>query len=144
MRERDEYTAYWARWKFAKLAVPLRERARALGYNLLVHGSLARDIDLVAVPWIEGASSLDELVVAFAQVVRELNDSLIYGYDADGNETDDPARWRRTAKPHGRVAVSIHVGGVASPDIMAREGTYLDLSILPLVTKLPAGGPDAA
>lgn len=30
---------------------PLRERAKVLGYAIAVHGSLERDIDLIAAPW---------------------------------------------------------------------------------------------
>jgi hypothetical protein len=38
--------------------------ARSKGYALAVHGSLARDIDLVAVPWVEEAASAAELAEA--------------------------------------------------------------------------------
>lgn len=32
---------------------PLRDIAREHGYALSVHGSVARDIDIVAIPWVE-------------------------------------------------------------------------------------------
>lgn len=34
------------------------------GYALAVHGSLARDIDLIAVPWDKEISSIDEVIKA--------------------------------------------------------------------------------
>lgn len=43
----------------------LAEVSRANGYALAVHGSLARDMDLIAVPWIEHPATPDELVSAF-------------------------------------------------------------------------------
>lgn len=38
--------------------------ARANGYALAVHGSLARDMDLIAVPWTAEAASPEEVVAA--------------------------------------------------------------------------------
>lgn len=42
----------------------LAEIARANGYALAVHGSLARDMDLIAVPWIESPSCPEQVIVA--------------------------------------------------------------------------------
>jgi hypothetical protein len=42
--------------KYELLIGPLREVARSKGYVLAVHGTLIRDIDLVACPWIENAA----------------------------------------------------------------------------------------
>jgi hypothetical protein len=39
--------------------------ARAHGYALAVHGSMARDLDLIAVPWVAKPSTPAELVAAF-------------------------------------------------------------------------------
>jgi len=126
-----EHSCYWAQWKFAYCAPAMKERARGLGYALLVHGSLARDIDMVAVPWTDDAVSLDVLVRALTHVCREHNDGVAYGRTAEGERTEDPDMFRRTHKPHGRVAVSIHLGGGAPHEHMD-HGTYVDLSILPI------------
>lgn len=40
---------------------PARIAAKKVGYAITVHGSLNRDIDLVAVPWREGAVGIDGL-----------------------------------------------------------------------------------
>lgn len=52
---------------------PIIDRVRALaklhGWGVGVHGSLERDIDLIAVPWTEDASPLPVIVSAFEQVL---------------------------------------------------------------------------
>lgn len=42
-------------WSYPELpnVEPLVKLAREVGYNLIVHGSLERDIDLIAIPWEE-------------------------------------------------------------------------------------------
>lgn len=103
--------AYFAHWKFMRLAVPLQELARRVGYNLIVHGSLARDIDMVAVPWTEDAISAELFVDLFEETIRNLDTSPA----EEIHPTQGP-----TIKPHGRRAWSIHV-----------QGTYFDLSVMP-------------
>ncbi len=109
-RKRDEYSSYWARWKFAKLAVPMRERARSLGYNLVTHGSIARDIDMIAIPWTDTAVPREHLVSELIKTMRLHNNGVAFmrSYQPPSN------------KPHGRRAYTIFV-----------EGTYFDLSIMP-------------
>ena len=110
MRPHDPHSAYWAKWKFARLALPLQERARELGYALIAHGSIAFDIDMVAVPWTDDAVPAEEFVTEFVATVRQHDISPEEFHLLDGP----------TEKPHGRRAWSIHV-----------QGTYFDLSVLP-------------
>jgi len=42
--------------------VQLTEICRANGYALAVHGSMARDFDLIAVPWVEAPSDPEVVV----------------------------------------------------------------------------------
>lgn len=56
----------------------LAELCRDHGYALAVHGSMARDFDLIAVPWISSPSSPEELLRAITasyalQVVGTMN-----------------------------------------------------------------------
>jgi len=61
---RRELKAY-----YKKLLPDLRECARDLGYCLAVHGSQSRDLDLIAVPWVEEPRATPwELAVAFAKL----------------------------------------------------------------------------
>jgi len=104
----------WAvlcRGKHEELIEPLRVVARGQGYALAVHGSLARDIDVVAIPWTEEAVDAPALVAAIVAEVERVNGHA-YMRDRDANPTE---------KPHGRRAWSIHLGG----------GPYIDLSVMP-------------
>jgi len=78
------YAAYYGR------AV---ERARELGWCLGLHGSLRRDCDIVAVPWIEGASDARALLTMIAEEF--------------GGFLDE----RVAEKPFGRRAWTVHMGG---------------------------------
>jgi hypothetical protein len=68
--------------------------ARRHGYAIGVHGSMNRDLDLIAVPWVEGANDPKELI----QEICKLTD----GMWKDENETP---------RPHGRKAYTIHFHG---------------------------------
>lgn len=89
---------------------PLRERAKALGYALTVHGSLERDIDLVAVPWTERAHPAEGLANSLRQVLEQL-----YGVGLEVPPSE------KHPKPHGRLCWSFWI----------RPWTYVDLSIYP-------------
>lgn len=95
----------------------LREVARRHGYALALHGTLAKDLDVVAVPWVEDAADEDTLVRALVERCG--------GYVSAGGRRVD-GEWRkvgaRTEKPHGRAAWTIHLGG---------NGGYVDLSVMP-------------
>lgn len=43
----------------------LKEIAREYGYALLIHGSLNRDLDLVAIPWIDNPKSEQDMIREF-------------------------------------------------------------------------------
>lgn len=62
------------------------------GYALAVHGSLARDLDLIAIPWIENPSTIDT-------VLEEVTST--YALKVIG----EPEK-----RPNGRLAYTISVG----------------------------------
>lgn len=83
----------------------VREVARFNGYAIAVHGSLKRDIDLIAVPWTEQAGGPDELV----QAIR----GAIAGVLGNCVTIGEPGR-----KPHGRVAYTlVHPGFCGEIDL---------------------------
>ena len=96
--------------------------ARVNGYAIATHGSLRRDIDLVAIPWIENAVSPEALV-------EELQ-SLINAIEID-HDPESFAMLKKdvapTVKPHGRIAVSIYL-----------PYTYIDLSVMPRLVPTPS------
>lgn len=91
---------------YATMYPQLCEVARPLGYALALHGSLQRDMDLLAAPWVENAVSGDELARALCEAV----DGVIVGDGVD--------------KPHGRHAWTII--------FQAWGHGFIDLSIMPL------------
>lgn len=80
--------------------------AREHGYAIGIHGSLQRDLDLIAVPWSEVAVDAKDLVYAVCEVVG--------GFIL-------PHQEEPTQKPHGRLAWTIQLGA----------GLYIDLSVTP-------------
>lgn len=99
------------RTRYMRLLVLLRPLARAHGYALALHGSMERDLDLIAVPWIVEADSAEVLV----ETVR----GAVNGYITDG--IDVP-----TLKPHGRRAWAIR-----PLDDNPAGDLYIDLSVMP-------------
>lgn len=78
----------------------LAEIFRSHGYALAVHGSLQRDLDLIAIPWIDQVSDpqavIDEVLATFAV--------------SSSGQTG--------RKPHGRTVYTIAVGfGTCAFDI---------------------------
>jgi hypothetical protein len=92
-----------ARQLFDRLITPIRAVARQHGYAVAVHGSLARDIDLIAVPWRP---------------------------DVRNDPNADPRDFtKRNPEPkfHGRLGWSIFVTSTGR----GGYSTYIDLSVMP-------------
>lgn len=96
---------------YAGLYPELRQAARELGWALALHGSLTRDLDVVAVPWTEDATDAGTLVRALVE-------------KSGGFQVGNQAHGYASPKPHGRVAVTIAFGA---------GGGFVDLSIMPRV-----------
>ncbi|UGY15154.1 hypothetical protein HAP48_0042620 [Bradyrhizobium septentrionale] len=95
----------------------IRTVARDRGYAVAVHGSLARDIDLIAVAWTEEASSHGDLVMAICEALSA--DGLLGRCHILGKASSDENFGR---KPHGRVAYTLVHGGFIGE---------IDLSVIP-------------
>lgn len=65
--------------------------ARTYGYALAIHGSMARDFDLIAVPWSQDCGSPEQVVQAIVNTWAM-------------KECGEP-----TLKEHGRVAYSLGI-----------------------------------
>jgi hypothetical protein len=103
---------------FPTLIEPLREVARANGYALGVHGSLAYDLDLIAVPWSKDV--VDARI--FAEAIRAKTEEIAgYAFQLPYEDDEYFSAGCPGAKPHGRLVWSFHVGG----------GPYIDLSVIP-------------
>lgn len=100
-----------------RLIPAIRETAQQHGYAIGVHGSLRRDIDLIAVPWTGEAVEPKALVNAiFARLQAE--HSTVFWHPRETSAyfmAGCPG-----GKDHGRLVWTIHLGG-----------TYIDLSVMP-------------
>lgn len=95
------------------------EVARESGYALAVHGSVGRDLDLIAAPWTDEAVSAQELILALLGAFGFMGARMEHRSEgrAEGHGNGDlPAK-----RPHGRLAWSIHF----------ENGLYLDVSVMP-------------
>ncbi len=84
------------------------------GYALALHGSMARDLDLIAIPWTDDADSPENLIAAFHRFIVSKANVEIKG------------AYHPTQKPHGRVAYAMSIG---------HDGHYLDISVMPRQAK---------
>lgn len=118
MKHRARLARRWCR----KLLGPLREIAWDHGYALCVHGTIRRDIDLVAVPWIEWATSAEALIEAFAEEIARYVDPRVAEYDA----TRLAYRRRQPGldRPHGRRCEVFHLS------YKFGDAPYIDLSVM--------------
>ena len=105
-------------WAFAKVYDSLLAVAQDNGYALALHGSMNRDLDLIAVPWTENACDLKTLLEAINEEASKYQLKPFRGSPVDINQA-------QRKKPHGRVAYSIHFTGDA----------YIDISIMPRKVK---------
>ena len=109
---------------YAIMFEPLKEISLKYGYNLVLHGSLNRDMDLIAIPWQENIGDVDEMINEFCEYVGgELNDECT-------NITF-----------HGRkhYVIDVFRGGYVQGSGFSRltylkdPQTYLDISVIPSV-----------
>lgn len=87
---------------------PLAELFREHGYALAIHGSLARDFDLIACPWHDKAVHPE---VVMRDVLAK------WAFDTDPGVNGGPK-----LMPHGRVAYRCH---------LSYASCYLDISFMP-------------
>jgi hypothetical protein len=102
---------------FATIFGDLRQIALDHGYSLMIHGSLSRDMDLVAVPWTDEASDACVLAEAIRQRVN--------GHESEWGKKNDPSPRRR---PHGRLAWAWYP---TEEQAATNSGPYIDLSVMP-------------
>ena len=99
---------------YSQILPRIRRAAAELGYAVAIHGTLTRDLDLLAVPWIEQAAE----PIALVKMIADTVGGYVIGDRADerGYISDHP-----TDQPHGRMSWNICWGGKA----------FIDLSVMP-------------
>lgn len=83
----------------------IQEIAKGSGYAIAVHGSMQRDLDLIAVPWTDEAVDAKRLVARFCSLM---------GLECGGVLNPEP-------RPHGRLVWTLMMGGAC----------FMDLSVMP-------------
>lgn len=120
MKDVSRATAY------ALLLPQLMEAGRELGYAIAVHGSLARDLDIIAVPWTEEAANPERLVM---HLMAAVDGRLRNGARNEAGEWIPVPGSEPKPLPHGRLAWTIHIG---------HDGMYLDVSVMPRAPRAPS------
>lgn len=105
---------------YAVTYAEIRLVAKEHGYALALHGSLRRDLDVIAVPWTENASDEETLVMAICEAAGGI---II---------ADRPV----SSMPNGRRAWTIHLGGCSGKISPEDRATYIDLSVMPKLKPL--------
>lgn len=109
---------------YAHVYYGLKEIAQRHGYNLVLHGSMQRDLDLICIPWREKVSPVLRVMKTFAKAV---GGSLMKCTE----DKKDPyvGKW----KPHGRVTYVINLrrGEVKGDGQWYDLEYYLDISVTP-------------
>jgi hypothetical protein len=104
---------------------PLKAIAKEMGYNLLINGSLNRDMDLVAIPWTEEPKPMIEVVIAFDKYLRGTH------YEESSAELG----YRYSVLPGGRANYVINLNRGGRWNQYLDEQWYLDISFTPLPLK---------
>lgn len=111
---------------YAMFYTELKDIAEDYGYNLVIHGSMIRDLDLIAIPWTETARDPDKMIFEMQEYMT-------------GYKTVKPnGKPTYTDKPHGRKAVTIELNRGDRHGAWVRfkdKEFYLDISIMPLIKK---------
>lgn len=58
----------------------IKDIAKEHGYNLVLHGSMARDLDLIAIPWVDNPRPELELVHRIDDIINEVPRSSEHDY----------------------------------------------------------------
>lgn len=94
---------------YAVLYSEFRKAAIECGYTLALHGSMAKDMDLIAVAWTEEATDPKVLVSKISDLI------------GDTVWRDHHLKRCFKGKPHGRIVYTLTIMG----------DWYLDLSMIP-------------
>lgn len=100
----------------------LKEIAKTYGYNLVVHGSMNRDLDLIAIPWSDNPQPEQEMIKEFQE------------YLLGGKVTMPNGELYFTTLPGGRHAYVIELNRGNNKGEWVRfedRKYYLDISVTP-------------
>ena len=102
----------------------LKDIATHYGYNLLINGSMNRDLDLVAVPWVDNPQPEQNMIQEFEMYLTGMK------------VVDTKRKTPFTVLPGGRKAYTINLNRGDKNGEWVRfedEEYYLDISVTPLI-----------
>lgn len=100
-----------------------QEKAREMGYNLVLHGSQARDCDWVCIPWIDQPQPHFDLIRALDLIITGRTDYT------------DPENYMYSVLPGGRhsYVINVYRGGYTETDEYVPDPQfYIDISVTPI------------
>ncbi len=97
----------------------LKVIAKEYGYNLVLHGSMNRDLDLIAIPWVDDPKPEFEMIKHFE---KELT----------GMYSDDKAHYLFNVLPGNRHAYVINLNRGGAWNYYKDEQYYIDVSVTQL------------
>jgi len=110
----------------------IKDIGKTYGYNIVLHGSMNRDLDLIAIPWEEVLGDREEMVDAICDVIGGFvlpQNRNISNIDGD----------RYGTRPHGRITYILNInrsfdmqfnGMDTSIKEYADPQYYIDLSVM--------------
>lgn len=111
----------------------IKEIGIKYGYNIVLHGSMNRDLDLIAIPWQEVIDNKDEMI-------DEISITIGGHVMMQNRSVDDIIGTRYSITHHGRMQYIINInrdfkmkldGLIAKIQEYADTQYYIDISIMP-------------
>lgn len=99
--------------------------AKDFGYNLVLHGSMNRDLDLIAIPWIDEPKDELEMIKAFDMFLR----GICY---ADGHEK---IGYLFSVLPGGRNSYILNLNRGGRWNNYTDLQYYIDISVTPKINQ---------
>lgn len=96
MKNREAVTCNGRAAFYAAMWDDIRQAAMDVGWAVALHGSLASDMDIMAMPWVENSESFETLIYRITTLFSD--NKLVENYVITYNE-----------KPHNRVVASIPI-----------------------------------
>jgi hypothetical protein len=110
----------------------IKEIGLKYGYNIVLHGSMSRDLDLIAIPW-------EEIIGDKEQMINDISEAIGGSILMQNRSIDNIKGDRFGIKPHGRVVYIINLnrdfemkfnGLVSKIKEYADPQYYIDLSVM--------------
>jgi len=107
MKSREDVVSNGRASFYASIYDDIRNAAMDCGWALGLHGSLSSDMDIMAMPWVEDAKPVEEMIDAIINCFTD-------------NPFNNISRKLYYNKPNGRVVYTIHIW----------KDWYLDINVI--------------